>query len=207
MENYFHEFNKHLLEDYKPSLYFQNLIENELFPIEYPFNMISRLIEVEQNREHHPEGSVWNHTMLVIDEAAKRRDKYENPRVLMWAALLHDIGKGPTTKVRKGKLVSYDHDKVGANMAKEFLEQFDVDGNFIQEVVSLVRWHMQILFVVKNMSFANVKAMGEDISVDKVALLGICDRLGRGNGTEEVVKREEENIKLFLKKSKEQLKI
>ncbi len=202
MKNYFDEFNKHLLEDDKPSLYFQDLIQSDSFPMEYPFNMISRLIEIDQNKEHHPEGNVWNHTMLVIDEAAKRRDEYENPEVFMWAAFLHDIGKGPTTRIRKGKLVSYDHDKVGARMAKEFLEQFNVDDEFIQEVQALVRWHMQILFVVKDMSFANVKAMEKDISADKVALLGICDRLGRGNDTEEAIKMEEENIKIFLSKIK-----
>ena len=30
----------------------------------------------------------------------------------MWATLLHDIGKAPTTKLRKEELLPTDHDKV-----------------------------------------------------------------------------------------------
>ena len=52
----------------------------------------------------------------------------------MWALLLHDIGKKPTTKVRKGRLTSYDHDIVGADMTKEFLTYFNEEENFITEV-------------------------------------------------------------------------
>ncbi len=38
----------------------------------------------------------------------------------MWGALLHDLGKAPTTKIRKGKITSYDHDKVGAELVRNF---------------------------------------------------------------------------------------
>jgi len=70
MINYFHEFEKHLMEDEKPSEYFNELIKSKKYPMEYPFTMISDLIKTEQNLEYHPEGSVWNHAMLVVDEAA-----------------------------------------------------------------------------------------------------------------------------------------
>jgi len=54
--DFFMNFEKHLLEDEKPSSYFNDLINNNLFPKEYPFNMISDLIHTEQSKEHHPEG-------------------------------------------------------------------------------------------------------------------------------------------------------
>lgn len=202
MINYFHEFEKHLMEDEKPSDYFNELIKSKRYPMEYPYTMISDLIKTEQNLEYHPEGSVWNHAMLVVDEAAKRKEYSENPRVFMWAALLHDIGKAPTTKVRKGRITSYDHDEVGEKMAREFLKFFNEDEEFIDSVAALVRWHMQILFVVKNLPYQDIKKMNEDTSIDEVGLLGICDRLGRGNINQDTVEKEEKNVKIFLEKSK-----
>lgn len=205
MSNYFIEFEKHLMEDEKPSEYFNNLIGLGTYPKEYPFNMISDLIKTEQNLEYHPEGSVWNHTMMVVDEAATRKNHSENPRVFMWAALLHDIGKGPTTKIRKGKITSYDHDEVGERMAREFLEHFNEDKEFIREVTALVRWHMQILFVVKDMPWQNVEKMDEETSIEEIALLGKCDRLGRGDMNRNNIEKEEKNVKAFLEKSKKKL--
>lgn len=206
MNNYFIDFSQHLLEDDKPSEYFQKLINDDKFPRDYPFNMIYDLSKVDQNKEHHPEGSVWNHTMLVIDESAKIRDEYGDPKVFMWAALLHDIGKGPTTRIKKNRIVSYDHDKVGADMARDFLRVFNEDEKFINEVVSLIRWHMQILFIVKGLPFADLQGMDRDIHYEKVALLGLCDRLGRGNWTKESREKEEENIQSFIRICKEKLK-
>lgn len=206
MNNYFLEFEKHLMEDEKPSEYFNNLIKSGEYPKEYPFDMISNLIKTEQNLEYHPEGNVWNHTMMVVDEAAKRRDGSEKPRVFMWAALLHDIGKGPTTKVRKGKITSYDHDEVGERMAREFLEFFNQEEEFITQVAALVRWHMQLLFVVKDLPWQNVEKMDEETSIEEVALLGRCDRLGRGNMNRATIEKEEKNVKIFLEKSKKKLK-
>lgn len=206
MNNYFLEFEKHLMEDEKPSEYFNNLIKSGEYPKEYPFDMISNLIKTEQNLEYHPEGNVWNHTMMVVDEAAKRRDGSEKPRVFMWAALLHDIGKGPTTKVRKGKITSYDHDEVGERMAREFLEFFNQEEEFITQVAALVRWHMQLLFVVKDLPWENVERMDEETSIEEVALLGRCDRLGRGNMNRATIEKEEKNVKIFLEKSKKKLK-
>lgn len=200
--DFFINFEKHLLEDEKPSTYFNDLVNSNLFPKEHPFNMLSDLIYTEQSKEHHPEGSVWKHTMLVIDEAAKRRNKSEDKRVFMWAALLHDIGKAPTTKIRKGRITSYDHDKVGAEMAEEFLNCFSEDKDFIEKVRILVRYHMHILFVVKNLPFGDLENMVKDASIDELGLLGISDRLGRGNNNKELIEKEENNVKMFLELSK-----
>ncbi len=186
--------DKHLLEDTKPSEYFEKLDETEFYS-EYPFTMLSNLKNTQQSPTHHPEGNVWNHTMLVIDAAALTKMKSSDVRVFMWAALLHDIGKPDTTRNRKGKITSYDHDKLGAEMTIKFLEQFNEDKAFIEKVAALVRWHMQILFVVKSLPFADVKSMKEQTSVYDVALLGLCDRLGRLGADR---KREEENIRIFL---------
>lgn len=197
---YFNEFEFHILNDEKPSLYFNELLKSGSFPESYPFNMLSKLASVPQSGKYHPEGSVWNHTMLVIDEAAKRRSLSKNARAFMWAALLHDLGKAPTTKVRNGKITSYDHDKIGKELCIKFLSELTDDADLIKETSLLVRWHMQILFVLKDMPFADIDKMSEDVSIDEIALLSLCDRLGRGEMTSEKLKKEEEDVRIFIKK-------
>ncbi len=192
----FHEIEQHLLNDKRPSEYF-NRIPDGSWLQEYPFSMLGRLKTTEQNPKYHPEGSVWNHTMLVVDAAAAEKEKSSNPRVFLWAALLHDIGKPDTTRVRKGKITSYDHDRLGAKLAADFLREFDCEEEFIRDVSALVRWHMQLLFVTKSLAFANVDKMLSQVSVEDVGLLGLCDRMGR-LGADRA--EEEKNVALFLEK-------
>jgi len=145
-EDIFNEMNYHLMYDEKPSKYFNDIVEFPIFK-EYPFELLYKLKEAEQSPKYHPEGNVWNHTMLVVDHAARRKAKSIDEKIFMWAALLHDIGKPGTTKNRKGKITSYDHDKLGAELVKDFLNEFITDDKFIEDVSVLVRWHMQIAFI------------------------------------------------------------
>src|SRR3712207_9463055 len=85
-------FRSHLLQDKMPSKYIEKLTTNEVF-CNYPFTMIRELINIPQSPKYHPEGSVWKHTLLVIDNAAENRRFSENPKVFMWAALLHEDRK------------------------------------------------------------------------------------------------------------------
>lgn len=192
----FEQLKEHLLMDHNPSVYF-NALKDENFFTEFPFTLLSNLKNIMQSPLHHPEGNVWNHTMLVIDIAAKMKGKSRNSEVFMWAALLHDIGKADTTKNRKGKITSYDHDILGADQSKQFLQEFIKDKSLISDVWALVRWHMQILFVVKSMKFAQIEAMRKEVNIHEVALLGYCDRMGRLNAEGKI---EEENIRIFIEK-------
>jgi len=198
-EKFLYEINNHLLMDEKPSEFFEGIIDVPLIR-EHPFHMIYNLTKAEQSPVHHPEGNVWNHTMLVIDNAARKKHKSKNQKVFMWAALLHDIGKPDTTRIRKGKITSYDHEKVGAVLARQFLNEFTADDVFINEVTALIRWHMQILHVVRDLPFADIKTMKEETDIHEVALLGYCDRMGRKNPD---VNKEKQNIDVFIKKCRE----
>ena len=186
----------HLLNDEVPSKYLNRIYEEVSFQ-EYPFNMLYQLKATEQSPTHHPEGNVWNHTLLVVDMAAKVKHKSANASVFMWAALLHDIGKPETTKVRKGRITAYDHDKIGYERSKEFLSVFTKDNTFIKKITCLIRWHMQILFVVNNLPFADIEKMKQQVDINEVALLGLCDRLGRTNVDNE---KEARNINIFIQK-------
>ncbi|MDF2586253.1 MAG: putative domain HDIG-containing protein [Anaerocolumna sp.] len=194
--DFFHNIDKHIMEDVNPSKYLNEIYKYNLFK-ERPFTMLYRLKEAMQSPIHHPEGNAWNHTMLVLDNAAEVRDKSKNPRVFMWAALLHDIGKPDTTRNRKGKITSYDHDSVGAILTKEFLEYFSCQEEFIESVVYLVRYHMHILYVLKDLPFGDIEGMKKNVDLDELALLGLCDRLGRLNLDRE---KEEDDIRHFLRK-------
>lgn len=190
----FSQIERHLLESPRPSQALEQLFAQSLPP---EFDPLQRLKTTEQSPVHHPEGTVWNHTMLVVDEAAKRRPESKCPEALMWAALLHDIGKPDTTRMRKGKITSYDHDKVGVELARSFLSGFEADPALIDRVCMLVRYHMQILFVAKDMPFADIKGMKQNADVAEVALLGLCDRLGRLH-TDLAV--EKANVRRFVEK-------
>lgn len=115
----------------------------------------------------------------------------------MWGLLLHDIGKTPTTKMRKGRLTSYNHDKVGAVMAREFMEYFNEDEDFISLVVSLVRWHMQSLYVNKNLPLKEIEKMVSELNINDIVLFSLSDRLGRGGIDKDKRKEVLNDIKKF----------
>ena len=91
------EIEKLLLRARKPSIGFALALE--LGVIERLFPELDALVGCPQEPEWHPEGDVWIHTLLVIDEARKRIDDLEYPQqvALMLGAVCHDLGKPPTT--------------------------------------------------------------------------------------------------------------
>lgn len=190
------EINEHLLKDEKPSVFLEGLSKEQQLDLS-PFNMLEALKETGQSPKYHAEGNVWNHTMLVVDEAAKVKRQSSSERVFMWGALLHDIGKAVTTQIRNGKITAYEHDKAGAEMTVKFFSYFDEPAGFVREVEALVRWHMQILYVTKGLPFAQVKQMKQQTRIEDIALFGLCDRLGRF-GADKV--QEQNTIRLFIEK-------
>lgn len=194
----FSEIETHLLNDKKPSEYLNSLKGNETFEKAGPFVMLGRLSQVEQSPKYHPEGSVWNHTLMVVDLAAGYRRYSGDMRVFMWSALLHDVGKAVTTKMRKGRITSYYHETEGQRMATEFLRHFTDDERFINSVSMMVKWHMQALHFSKDGVKKSKNNMLSEVPLRDITLLNLCDRLGRGGMTEEKVKEEKENLKLFV---------
>lgn len=172
------EIEVHLLQDEKPSEYLDKVGRSDIFS-RMPFELLRRMKETEQSPRYHPEGNVWIHTMMVVDAAAGRRKDSRDPRVFMWAALLHDIGKPSTTRFRKGKITSYNHDVEGEQWARRFLDTFTAEEAFVEAVCGLVRYHMQILFVSKGVARVQLEEMKRSVDIREAALLGFCDRIGR----------------------------
>lgn len=200
--NTFKELNDILLNSEIPSIEIKKLIEEGKFDKE-PFIKIKKLAKIDQNEKYHPEGNVLNHVFLVVDEASKRKKLSKDKKVFMWAALLHDIGKLTTTRIRKNRITSYNHDIEGEKISLEFLDNLTDDIEFKKEVSKLVKYHMQPLFFDKNLPFFDPKNMFVETDYDEVALLSSCDRLGRGNISIDTINIEKERISNFVNYCKE----
>jgi poly(A) polymerase len=101
---------------------------------------IAATITCEQSPDFHPEGSVFEHLLLMLKHLPARSDP-----LLAWAVLLHDVAK-PVTASRDsptGSIHFYGHERIGADMAKDVLERLRFPRNQIDEVVKAVRHHMQ----------------------------------------------------------------
>lgn len=194
----FFKVDKILLESPKPSNEINTLINDGYFDIE-PFNLIKKLRDIDQNPKYHPEGNVLNHILLVTDNASKVKDESIDKKSFMWGAFLHDIGKLTTTRIRKNRITSYNHDIEGEKLALEFLDKLTDDENFKKRVSKLARWHMQPLFFDKNLPFFKPKDMLNDVEYKEIALLSLCDRLGRGAMEFETIELEKSRIESFKK--------
>ena len=58
---------------------------------------LCRLVGLEQELAHHPEGDAWEHTLIAVDKANKRFADREDFDEIVIAVLLHDVGKTTTT--------------------------------------------------------------------------------------------------------------
>ena len=107
------EIEKLLLLSERPSVGFALALE--LGVIDQLFPEVKALVGCPQEPEWHPEGDVWVHTLLVIDEARRRIADLDRPQQLtvMLGALCHDLGKPPTTAFVDGRIRSIDHEQAG----------------------------------------------------------------------------------------------
>jgi len=91
---------------------------------------------VEQPPEFHPEGDVWIHVMMMLDQL-----RQPTP-TLAWGVLLHDVGKPPT--FRRADRIRFDgHAEVGAAMAEKILTRLKFSHDDSEQVSSLVANHMR----------------------------------------------------------------
>jgi tRNA nucleotidyltransferase (CCA-adding enzyme) len=140
------------------------------------------LIGCQQSPLHHPEGDVWEHTLLVVDEAAKLKNNSHYPLALMFAALLHDTGKPQSTQVTEEKITSYGHDVSGATVAAEFMYKITSNARLINNISILIREHMRPVLLYKERERVSDKALRKLINrVDfhELMILAEADFKGR----------------------------
>lgn len=179
-ERVFEEMRKALMQAQRPSRFFEILAD--CHQLSHWFFALQDLIGTPQNPDYHAEGDVWNHTMLVLDHAAAYRDDAVNyPLGFMLAALLHDIGKPAVTRTEKGKIIAWQHESVGVELAKQQLRRLATERKLISYVSNMVELHMMPSMLAENNS--SVKACNHlfDRSADPNDLIYLaqCDRLGQ----------------------------
>ena len=117
---------------------------------------ITALIGVKQGPLAHPEGDVYAHTLLMLDMVS-----HPAPSALIWAVLLHDIGKPPTASNVEGRIRFYLHPEVGADMADAVLRRLRFAGEERERIVRLVRRHLSLL-QARKMSRGKLKRLFEE---------------------------------------------
>ena len=180
-ERILEELRKLLLLAPRPSWGLKYMREAGILERKHP--MLFRLINCEQSPVNHPEGDVWEHTLQVVDLTAGRKHHSRDPEVLMFAALLHDIGKPDTTRVRDGKITAYGHDLKGEKLARIFLSELRAGNSLIEGVGRLVREHMHPVLLYKtreNVSDKAIRKLVNRINVRELMLLAEADFKGRG---------------------------
>lgn len=176
------ELEEVLLTYEKPSIYFENLKNNNTLNVKFP--EISDLIGVIQSPIHHPEGDVFNHTMMVIDEAAKLKNKAKNPLGFMYSALCHDFGKVLTTTTKEdGKIISYNHERAGLKLVRKFLSRImsKDESDLKNYVLNMTELHMQPNQLAnQNSKLKSIrKLFNKSICPHDLVLLAKADALGR----------------------------
>lgn len=107
---------------------------------------LERLVGCRQDPGWHPEGDVWNHTLMALDAfAAERTGDAAEDLVVGLAVLCHDFGKPATTRYdpAKKRLRSLGHDEAGVEPTLSFLRRLTNEERLLKEVPPLVRCHMR----------------------------------------------------------------
>jgi putative nucleotidyltransferase with HDIG domain len=119
---------------------FELLDETGLLPVLLP--EVAAMKGVEQPPEYHPEGDVWVHTLLLLEQLN------HPPVTLAWGALLHDVGKPPTFRV--AERIRFDgHVEAGIRLAHGILTRLRFSRDDMEQIEALVANHMRFADVQK----------------------------------------------------------
>jgi len=160
-----------------PSRAFEVMRRTGILEVTYP--ELLEQVGCEQNQWHAYD--VWGHTMRVLDESSGEPAE----RV---AALLHDVAK-PRTRARSDKTndwTFYHHERVGADMAAQWLRDYRFSNRERDLIVGLIRHHL--ICYTSDWSDAAVRRFIKRVgtpNVEPLLRLGEADALGKGRNVEE----------------------
>jgi poly(A) polymerase len=98
---------------------------------------ISAMHGVEQSPDYHPEGDVFVHTMLVLEQLVEPTES------VAYGALLHDVGKPVTAGRNEQRITFYGHTEQGAEMAVAILKRLKRSRSVWERVAYLVKNHLR----------------------------------------------------------------
>ena len=183
------EFKKLLLRAEQPSIGLEILRQTKILRF---FPELEALIDVPQDPTWHPEGCVWTHTLMVVDEAAKLRIGEEKADlVLMFGALCHDFGKPETTIWKDGHWRSPAHDVLGMQPTEKFLRRLTDEASLIEKVAVLVREHLRPAMLYNDREKVTpgaIRRLALRVSIPELLLVAEADHFGRT--TDDALRRE-----------------
>jgi poly(A) polymerase len=101
---------------------------------------VERMKGIEQPPQFHPEGDVWVHTLMLLDQLEP-----ECSMTLAWGALLHDVGKPPTFRRAPDRIRFDNHVEVGIAMGAEICRRFRFSNEESRQVLALIENHMRFM--------------------------------------------------------------
>ena len=99
---------------------------------------VSRMKGVAQPPQYHPEGDVWIHTLMLLEQLEPGC-----AMTLAWGALLHDVGKPPTYREAPDRIRFDGHVEVGVAMGAEICRRFRFSNEETQQILALIENHMR----------------------------------------------------------------
>ncbi|MGB7189185.1 MAG: CCA tRNA nucleotidyltransferase, partial [Acidobacteriaceae bacterium] len=99
---------------------------------------IDRLHGVQQPPEFHPEGDVFIHTMMLLQQLPAGASP-----TLAWGALLHDIGKPATFQPGPGRIRFNGHVEIGVRIAQDICRRLRFSNEDSAQIAALVENHMR----------------------------------------------------------------
>lgn len=109
---------------------------------------VDRLKGVEQPPRFHPEGDVWQHTLIMLEGLPQGTESDKNIG-LAWAALLHDVGKALTRTEDEKGVHFYGHVQKGEAIANDIMQRMKFSRAQKETVLALIRQHMVFMNVQK----------------------------------------------------------
>ena len=177
-ERVFAELRKVLLLGVRPSLAFEMLRRTGQLR---HLPELAALEGVPQEADWHPEGSVYNHTLLALNAAAAARvgDARED-LVVALAVLCHDLGKPATTEVRGDRVRSIGHDQAGEAPTRSLLARLTGETRLVEDVVPLVLEHLRpAQMFAAGAGDAAIRRLAGRVSIRRLVRVARADHLGR----------------------------
>jgi poly(A) polymerase len=101
---------------------------------------VARMKGVEQPPQFHPEGDVWIHTLMLLEQLEPGCSA-----TLAWGALLHDVGKPPTFRRAPDRIRFDGHVEMGVSIAAEICRRMRFSNDESGQILALVENHMRFM--------------------------------------------------------------
>jgi len=153
--------------------------------LEHILPEVSAMKGVAQPKPFHPEGDVFTHTLLMLEQMDR-----PSPTLAM-GVLLHDIGK-PPTQTFEDRIRFNNHHKLGARMSRRICRGLRFSNEEIDRIAWLVEQHMRLMTLPdmresKRIRFVREAGFGELLELGRLDCLAshgdlstiawICDYL------------------------------